>query len=453
MAREDASPVVRLYLASALQRLDRESRWAIASALMQHGEDADDHNLPKMLWLGIEPLVAESTAIALDRAGRSAIPLVARFTARRIVDADTPGAVEALVAAIGAAPKAQVSLLEGMRDGLEGRFDLTAPSNWAAVGERLRRAGGKTAALALEVSQQFGDTEAARRSLATLTNRAAPAVERRKALQLLAGQRRPELARELPSIVDDRALRIDGIRAIAAFDDQALGKLLIDRYETFAPAEKHEAIQTLASRPRYGRLLTEALAANTIPKTDIPASAPRQLLRVVGTRFLEVWGPVERSTAEEQAYSKYRTLLDEAAIRAASAARGHDVFQRTCGACHKLYGEGGTIGPDLTGSNRANLDYLLLNVLNPNAEVPDAYKMIVVTTRDGRTYSGTIAAETDRQLTLRVIGRDAVALNKSEIQSREATAVSMMPPGLFEALRDREVLDLVAYLRTVEPPR
>jgi putative membrane-bound dehydrogenase-like protein len=453
MAAADTSPVVRLYLTSALQGLDRESRWAIASALMQHGEDADDPNLPKMLWLGVEPLVAENTAMALERAGRSAIPLVARFTARRIVDADTPGALAALVAAIGAAPKAQASLLEGLRDGLEGRFDLTAPANWAAVRDRLRRAGPTTAALALEVSQQFGDTEAARRSLATLTNGAAPTAERRKALQLLAGQRRPELARELPAIIDDRALRIDGIRAIAAFDDQALGKLLIDRYDTFAAAEKYEAIQTLASRPRYGRQLTEALAGNTIPKTDIPASAPRQLLRVVGTRFLEVWGPVERSATEEQAYSKYRTLLDETAIRAASAASGHGVFQRTCGACHKLYGEGGTIGPDLTGSNRANLDYLLLNVLNPNAEVPDAYKMVVVTTRDGRTYSGTIAVETDRQLTLRVIGRDAVALNKSEIQSREATAVSMMPPGLFDALKDREVLDLVAYLRTVEPPK
>ena len=453
MAAEDSSPVVRLYLASALQRIDRERRWAIASALMLHGEDAADHNLPKMLWLGIEPLVAENTALALDRAGRSAIPLVARFTARRIVDADTPAALDALVAAIGAAPKAQASLLEGMRDGLEGRSDLTAPPSWTAVRDRLRRAGGATAALALEVSQQFGDTEAARRSLATLTDPAAPVADRRKALQVLAGRRRPELARALPSIVDDRALRIDGIRAIAAFDDQALGKLLVDRYGSFAPAEKYEAIQTLASRPRYGRMLTEALAAHAIPKSDIPASAPRQLLRVVGTRFLEVWGPVERSAAEDQAYSKYRTLLDEPALRAADAESGRAVFQRTCGACHTLYGDGGTIGPDLTGSNRGNLDYLLLNVLNPNAEVADAYKMVVVTTRDGRTYSGTVAVENDRQLTLRVIGRDAVAINKSEIQSREATAVSMMPPGLFDGLADREVVALVAYLRTVEPPR
>jgi putative heme-binding domain-containing protein len=77
--------------------------------------------------------------------------------------------------------------------------------------------------------------------------------------------------------------------------------------------------------------------------------------------------------------------------------------------------------------------------------------MTVVTTRDGRTYSGTVASETDRQLTLRVIGRDAVSITKADIQSREVTAVSMMPPGLFDALSDPEVIDLVAYLRTVKP--
>ena len=126
------------------------------------------------------------------------------------------------------------------------------------------------------------------------------------------------------------------------------------------------------------------------------------------------------------------------------------MFQRTCGACHKMYGEGGTIGPDITGSNRANLDYLLSNVLTPNAEIQDAYKMVVVTTRDGRTHSGNVVSETDRQLTLRVVGRDPVTITKADIQSRETTTSSMMPPGLFDALTDREVVDLVAYLRTVE---
>ena len=112
------------------------------------------------------------------------------------------------------------------------------------------------------------------------------------------------------------------------------------------------------------------------------------------------------------------------------------------------------MGPDLTGSNRGNLDYVLANVLDPNAEVSDAYRMVLVTTRDGRTFSGNVIGETDRQITLRVVGREAPAvIRKADVQSREVTSSSMMPPGLFDALTDREVIDLVAYLRTVEPPR
>jgi putative membrane-bound dehydrogenase-like protein len=502
MAREDPSPVVRLYLASALQRLDHGIRWAIAEALMMHAEDADDHNLPKMLWLGVEPLVNENPAVALDRAGRSRIPLVTRFIARRAADSDAANALELLVAAIARTPTPrgaergggvpasdelggvqgappfkrgaergdgppasdglgvqgsppfkgdmQVHLLEGMRDGIDGRVDLPPPSNWSAVYERLKRSGDPVARLADDVARQFDDTNTARRNLATLRSRTTPVEQRRKALQTLAAQRRPQLVAELPAVLDDRPLRIDGIRAIAAFDSDPLGKLLIERYRTFSSAEKSEAVQTLASRGRYGRLLTDALAADVVPKGDVPPHVARQLRRVVGTRFAEVWGPLERSATEERAYARYRGLLNDTMMARANARDGRAVFQRTCGACHKMYGEGGSIGPDLTGSNRANLDYLLVNVLEPNAEVQDTYKMVVITTRDGRTYSGNVVAETDRQVTLRVVGRDAAVINKSDIQSREATNVSMMPPGLFASLTDTEVIDLVAYLRTVE---
>jgi putative heme-binding domain-containing protein len=76
-----------------------------------------------------------------------------------------------------------------------------------------------------------------------------------------------------------------------------------------------------------------------------------------------------------------------------------------------------------------------------------------VTTRDGRTHTGNVVSETDRQLTLRVVGRDPVSIATADIQSREVTTTSMMPPGLFDALVDREVIDLVAYLRTVQPSK
>ncbi len=448
MAREDRSAVVRLYLASALQRIDPGARWNIASGLMTHAEDAGDQNLPRLLWLGVEPLVKANPAQALEQAARSRIPDLARFIARRTVDAD---ATESLVAAIGRAPATEISLLEGMRDGLEGRYDVAAPSNWGRVRERLQRSSA-SARLALDIAQRFGDADTTAQNLRTVSSRTAPLEARRTALRTLTLQRRPQLASALPALLDDEPLRLDAIRAVAAFDDDALGKLLIARYQTYSPAEKTEAVQTLASRARYGRLLTDALAAAIVPRRDVPLHVARQLRRIAGTRFADVWGPIDQVASEERAYARYRGLINETAMRTSDPRSGRGVFQRTCGPCHTMYGEGGTIGPDLTGSNRANLEYLLFNVLNPNGEVPDAYKMVLVTTRDGRTFSGNVVAETERQITLRVVGRDAAAvISKSDIQSRDVTPVSMMPPGLFDALTDREVIDLVGYLRTVQP--
>jgi putative heme-binding domain-containing protein len=446
MAKEDESPVVRLYLASALQRVSRDARWKIAEQLMSHEEDIPDHNLPKMIWYGFEPLVAENHDRALQLASSSAIPMIAQFAARRVVDAE---ATETLITWIEKEPYALESLLEGMRDGLEGRNDLAAPRNWKPVYEKLRKSGGKVAQLAADIAQQFGDTEAARQSLATLKDKGTAIESREKFLRALASQQRPELLKELPLLLEEGALRKETIRAIAAFDDDHLGELLLKKYPSFNVEEKREAVQTLSSRPRYGRMLTQALKDNKIPKRDVPVFVARQLRRVVGSGFVETWGPIDELPAKQNAaYDKYRRLLTTDALAAASPQRGRLLFQRTCGQCHTLYGEGGKVGPDITGSNRSNVDYLLSNVLNPSDEIQADYKMIVVTTRDGRTYSGNIASENARQVTMRIVGQDEVVLNKSDIQSREETPVSMMPPGLFQALTDGEVLDLVAYLRT-----
>ena len=96
---------------------------------------------------------------------------------------------------------------------------------------------------------------------------------------------------------------------------------------------------------------------------------------------------------------------------------------------------------------------MLANVLNPSGEINMLYRMVIVTTRDGRTHTVPLLSENNRQITLQVVGRDPVVIPLSEIQQREVTATSMMPPGLFDALADQEIRDLVAYLRTVQPLR
>jgi putative membrane-bound dehydrogenase-like protein len=84
LAKSDPSPVVRLFLASALQRLEPANRWAIAEGLVSHGEDAEDPNLPLMVWYGIEGAVSADRERALGLVGKTKIPLVRQFITRRI---------------------------------------------------------------------------------------------------------------------------------------------------------------------------------------------------------------------------------------------------------------------------------------------------------------------------------------------------------------------------------
>lgn len=445
MAVNDPSPVVRLYLASALARVEANAKWSITKGLLSHAEDAQDHNLPKMIWFGLEPLVKDNPAKALELAAVSKIPMVTQFIARRLVDADQ---INTLVAILGKSTANRIDLLTGMRDGLDGRTDIKTPENWNTLYGKLKQADKPTAQLAADLGRQFGDTESAKTALATLKNKGAALDQRKKALQSLAVRQRPELQSELPALLNDNALRLETIRAVAGYDSEPLAKQLIEAYPKFNAQEKSEAVQTLASRPKSGWLLTQAISKNVIPKKDVPTYVARQLRRVVGSGFVEVWGPIDHVAFDEKAYKKYRSLLTDKAVSEASKVRGRMVFQNTCAPCHKLYGEGGIIGPELTGSNRSNLDYLLGNILDPSGEIQDDYKMVVITTRDGRTYVGNVAKETERQLTLRIVGQDAVVINKSDIQTREVTPSSMMPTGLLDNLSEKEVTELIAYLRT-----
>ena len=450
MSARDPSPVVRLYLAAALQRTDSAARWEIARQLLGHQEDAEDPNIPKMLWFGVEPLVAEDPERALDLVSHSRIPMVSRFIARRVVDA---GALETLISRIEQQPEARLPMLQGMLAGLEGQFDVAAPPNWAPVYARLR-ADDEVGELAAAVAQRMGDIEAARQSLAILQDPSSPPDRRRQALNTLAGQQRKELVEELPGLLNEPLLRVNAIRAIAAFESSDLGRRLLDAYPSFDPAQKLEAVQAMASRPVYGWMLTEALKKGTIPRRDVPAYVARLLRRVGGNGFVEVWGPIDHLSGDTAtALARYKDLLTGPAIAAADSTSGRQVFERLCYVCHKMYGEGGILGPELTGSNRDNLDYLLSNILDPSGEIQDDYKMVMVTTRGGRTYAGNLSVESERRLTLRVPGEEEAVIPKAAIQSRETSEASMMPDGLLTHLTDAEVTDLVAYLMTSDGNR
>jgi len=84
LAKADPSPVVRLYLAAAMQRFPAAKRENVIEELIMHGEDAEDHNLPLMYWYALEPLVGESPAKAAELIKKTPIPVLRQFMTRRV---------------------------------------------------------------------------------------------------------------------------------------------------------------------------------------------------------------------------------------------------------------------------------------------------------------------------------------------------------------------------------
>jgi len=203
------------------------------------------------------------------------------------------------------------------------------------------------------------------------------------------------------SMLDEPAVRRDAIRALASFDAPQIAPTLIQRYAKLSAAEKSEVVTALSARRSTAQALVAELKKKTIPKTDVTAFDARQLYRVLGPSFVEFWVPITQLASDKQAeMAKYKAMLTDPVIAKANTSKGRAIFERTCMGCHMLYGAGGIVGPDLTGSNRANLDYILAQIINPSEVMQESYQLVIVTTRDGRTLSGTVAAEDNQQLTL-----------------------------------------------------
>ena len=210
-------------------------------------------------------------------------------------------------------------------------------------------------------------------------------------------------------------------------------------------------VETLASRKNYAGSLLSAIETGQVAKSTVPAQVARTLHEMLGESFTRVFGEV-REVAQDrsQLLAKYKELCNPDAVAAANASRGRAVYQKTCAACHMLYGEGGKVGPDLTGSNRANLDYILLNSVDPSFDVPDAYRTVSVLTVDGRSVNGVLAEEDGKRIVLKTAEQPRVVIAKEDIEVRKTSPKSTMPEGQLDQMKPQEVIDLIKYLRTTQ---
>ncbi len=455
LAREDESPVVRLYLASALQRLPVEDRWQVLENLEAHSEDANDQNLPLMVWYAAEPMPAKDVSRALALAEKAKLPNLLNFTVRRVAALNTAEAFAAITATLerAAADAHRLDILTGLSFALKGQRKGQMPKGWEQIEAKLAAsANGEIRAQAQALSLTFGSAGALAALQKTLLDKSAEPAARRTACDSLLGAKEPTLAPLLQQLLSDADLQETALRGLAAYDDARTPPAILGVYGSLNDAHKRDALNTLAARVSFAKPLLAAVTAGAIPRKDLTAELVRQLRNLknpeLDEQIQKVWGLMRESAADKQKeIEKYKEIYDSGGSQPGDASRGRAVFARACQQCHTLFDTGAKVGPDLTGSNRGDLDYILQNMVDPNAVIPNDYRAWNLETTDGRSISGILKQQDDKSVTL-ITANETLVIPRSEIRSLKESQLSMMPEGLLQTLAEQEVRDLIFYLRS-----
>ncbi|MGN6136510.1 MAG: PVC-type heme-binding CxxCH protein, partial [Aureliella sp.] len=455
LAKQDPSPVVRLYLASAAARLPLSDRWDLLAGLASHASDAGDANLPLMIWYAAEPLAEADPqrALALGLQAGKHIPLIRDYMLRRIGSGADGQAVATLVGGLEQADslELQLAFLDAIRTSLTGQRRVDPPKQWSGIAKKLSASSDSRVRLqAQALGVTFGD-EAALASVREMVATPSTAIEqRREALASLLAAKDAKLVGLLQKLLDEPAMREQSLAGLAQYNDPRTAELIIDRYAELTPAEKRTALATLAARSESAIAMLQAVASRRIANSDLSADLVRQLQYLkndtVAKLLEKTWGTVRETAADKiRLIHDYKQLVAASTKPKPDLGLGRAVFARTCQQCHSLFGTGGNVGPDLTGSNRSNLDYLLSNIVDPSAVMAKEYQPTVVLTSDGRVVTGILKEEDDKAIKLQT----ATALEvipKDEIDDRKLSPQSMMPDDQLKQFSPKEVVALLAYL-------
>ena len=349
----------------------------------------------------------------------------------------------------------QRDVLVGICAALEGQRSVAMPTGWqdlypALINSRDAEVRGH----AVQLAVLFGDARAISTLHTMINDRTLPLAQRRAALATLAARRPDGFEEFLHALIDDEQLGNVAIGHLAGIRSSRTPQVLLDRYPQLDEQSQMAVVNTLATRSDWARPLLEAIDQGVVTRKQITAVVARKIDRL-GSREIRdklhaVWGSVgNTSSGQRQLLRRYRLLLNQAELAAADVVNGRRLYQKACAKCHRLYGEGSLVGPDLTGSNRHNLDYLLENIVTPSAMVDREFLATRIETQEGRVELGIVIDQNASVVTLQT-AETQLLFPRDEIESITKLPQSMMPAGQLKNLKDFEVRDLIGYLQTNE---
>jgi putative heme-binding domain-containing protein len=467
VARTEPHAQVISQLASSAKRLPGPVALPVIRMLLQ-GDEEDDPHIPLLLWWALESK-AESDRDAVvrlfeDRAFWDA-PLVRDVVLGRLMQRwAMAGGKENLLACarlLDLAPGREDAgrLLVGLENGFAGRAAGAVPD---ALREAVGRAWGRGAqSTSLTLGLRLGHAATVDKALSLIADEEADRAARLACIRILGEIDEPRcVPRLLKALRESRAgtVRREALAALARYPSKKTGEVVLDLFPAKLPEAdgvRAAAYNLLASRPAWAKQLLGRIDAGKIDPRSVPQEVVQKLAlhkdAEVARLVRKHYGAVRGSTPQQ----KQREILRVAKLLKAGkgdARAGKTVYADTCAKCHKLFGAGGDVGPDLTGYERSNAMYWMENIVDPSAAIREEYMTFIVQTTDGRTLSGVVAGQDKTTVTLKDQEGRTAKIDRARIEDMRASPVSLMPEDQLKALKDQQVRDLFAYLMSKTAP-
>jgi putative heme-binding domain-containing protein len=472
---QDASADVQLQVAIASRKLVGVNAIALLTRLLSNC--GDDKLIPGIVWQNLHPLLEDQAAVFVHLAAEGDLGktpnlvrimprVVERILGRKKAD---PQLVAGLLTLLLSNPNFDSGIVRQCLETLAVKIQTgeVPADQLASLGDKLLPIlrplmEKKASPLFLEaglLSATLKDPaglEVARQALAAGTGEP----QRLRALDALMWARDPGLLKAVAGLLKDprngsEAFRGQVLTALGRLDEPGVAPVVLEAYGKLEPNLQPRAIELLTQRAAWGKQLLQTMAKKTIPASTLNVNQVRRLLAAkdpeVAKMVRELWGTVreDRNPERERTVNEMRNFLNK---NKGDVKAGMVVFKNVCAQCHKIYGEGQDVGPDITVNGRSSFDQLLSNVFDPSLVIGASYQATNVTTTKGRLLTGLLVEDSPQRVILKMQGGKQETIPRGDIEEINISKVSMMPENLEKQIKPQEIADLFAYLCLDKPP-
>jgi putative heme-binding domain-containing protein len=310
------------------------------------------------------------------------------------------------------------------------------------------------------VAIAWKDAEAAQVVLEVFISSKAPDERRLAALQALVAIADAEILKTVPVILANSTahsveFRSQVLNSLGRLPQPDVADMVLTCFNGLETELRIRAIEVLTQRPAWSLALLREIEAEKIDKSLLNLNQLRRVAsfqdEAVQELLAKTYGHV-RGEARSDRTQVINRMRDFLRGTPGDPHAGVAVFKKVCAQCHKLYGDGEEVGPDITRNGRNDWEQLLQNVFDPSAVIGRDYQARLLATVDGRVLTGLPVEESEQRVVLKIQGGKLETIPRDQIEVYKVSEVSMMPEDLEKQLTPQELADLFAYLALDRPP-